>query len=421
MSDRPRVVGQRPRRIMVVGSGTRFLSGISVYTVRLANALADAGARVSMMTMRQLLPTRLYPGRARVGQDLTDLGQRASIPLFDGIDWHWLPSLVLAARFMRRQRPDVLILEWWSGSVLHSYFGLCVLARALDTTVVIEFHEVLDTGEARIPLVSQYARIVGGLVLRMAAGFCVHSDFDRDLLGRHWQLGGKPIAVLPHGPHDHYQAAEAASPPLRDAPSGVCNLLFFGIIRPYKGLEDLVDAFDRLTDEEVGGFWLTVVGETWEGYTLPAERIAASRHRERITFVNRYVHDADLDAYLRGADAVMLPYRRSSLSGPLHVAMSYGLPIVMTDVGGNAEAAQGYGGIELVPVDDSAALLERIRQLPQHAGKRYQHPHAWSATAEAYARFLDALGAPRRTPTPSSVAASSAGTREDGTAADRAA
>ena len=72
----------------------------------------------------------------------------------------------------------------------------------------------------------------------------------------------------------------------------------------------------------MGGYWLTVVGETWEGYTLPAERIAASRHGARITFVNRYVHDADPDAYLRGADAVMLPYRRSSLSGPLHVAMA---------------------------------------------------------------------------------------------------
>jgi glycosyltransferase involved in cell wall biosynthesis len=376
---------------MVVGSGTRFLSGISVYTVRLANALADAGARVSMMTMRQLLPTRLYPGRARVGKDLTDLGQRSSIPVFDGIDWHWLPSLVLAARFMRRQRPDVLILEWWSGSVLHSYFGLCLLARALGTRVIIEFHEVLDTGEARIPLVSQYARIAGGLVLHMAAGFAVHSDFDRELLSRHWPLGDKPVVVLPHGPHDHYQAGETTRLPLREAPQGVCNLLFFGIIRPYKGLEDLVEAFDRLTDEEVGGFWLTVVGETWEGYTLPAERIAASRHQERITYVDGYVHDADLDAYLRGADAVVLPYRRSSLSGPLHVAMSYGLPIVMTDVGGNAEAAAGYGGIELVPGDDPMALLDRIRQLRRHGSRRYQHPHAWSATAEVLGRLLDDL------------------------------
>ncbi len=100
------------------------------------------------------------------------------------------------------------------------------------------------------------------------------------------------------------------------------------------------------------GYWLTVVGETWEGHTLPAEMIARSPYRDRITFVNRYVHDSELDAYLRGADAVVLPYRRSSLSGPLHVAMGYGLPIVMTDTGGNAEAAEGYAGILLMPVGD---------------------------------------------------------------------
>ena len=58
---------------MVVGSGTRFLSGISVYTLRLANALAASGARVSLLTMRQLLPTRFYPGRDRVGTSLTEL------------------------------------------------------------------------------------------------------------------------------------------------------------------------------------------------------------------------------------------------------------------------------------------------------------------------------------------------------------
>ena len=57
------------------------------------------------------------------------------------------------------------------------------------------------------------------------------------------------MAVLPHGPYDHYQAEGAPMPPLREAPADVCNILFFGIIRPYKGLEDLVEAFDRLAPD----------------------------------------------------------------------------------------------------------------------------------------------------------------------------
>lgn len=379
----------------VVGSGTRFLSGISIYTLHLARALADAGVRTSVVTLRQLLPTFLYPGKRRVGTPLTDLAAGPRVPTFDGIDWWWIPSLIRAAAFLARERPRVLILQWWTGTVLHTHLALTILARALGARVVIEFHEVQDTGEIRLPLVARYARLVGLLVLRMAHGFTVHSESDRQLVGRHWGVGHLPSAVLPHGPYDHYQQDgvldEADRQPIREAPEDVTNVLFFGVIRPYKGLEDLVAAFERLGPDEVGGYWLTVVGETWEGHTLPGEMIARSPYRDRITFVNRYVHDAELDGYLRGADAVVLPYRRSSMSGPLHVAMGYGLPIVMTETGGNPENAEGYDGVRLMPVGDVAVLTERLRELPGLRGQRFEHPRSWTSTAEAYLRFLDRM------------------------------
>jgi glycosyltransferase involved in cell wall biosynthesis len=206
-----------------------------------------------------------------------------------------------------------------------------------------------------------------------------------------WRLpAGKPLAVLPHGPHDHYVGAQQAEP-LREAPDDVINLLFFGVIRPYKGLEDLIAAFESIDEDEIGRFWLTVVGETWEGYGRPVELIERSPRRDRVTLVNRYVTDAELDGYMRGADAVVLPYTRSSLSGPLHVAMGYGLPIVMTDVGGNAEAAAGYGGIILVPPSDPTALAEAIRSVASLTGNVYEHPHTWSHTAQAYQSLFSQL------------------------------
>lgn len=380
------------RRIIVVGSGTRFLSGISVYTLRLADALAAAGHRVGIVTMRQLLPTRFYPGRQRVGQSLTQLDGGSTIARFDGVDWHWLPTLFQAAAFMARRRPQVLILEWWTGTVLHTYLALAFIARWLGARVIVEFHEVQDTGEVRIRAARLYARLMGRSVLRMASGFAVHSAFDRELLGSSFDLRGRPVFVLPHGPHDHYQPPVADPDDgrsMRQAPAGALDLLFFGVIRPYKGLEDLVDAFDSLGSDEIERYWLTVVGETWEGWTLPAERIKASRYRDRITFINRYVTDQELHGYLSAADAVVLPYRRSSLSGPLHVAMGYGLPIVMTDVGGNAEAAEGYGGITLVPVADPDALAQAVRGIADLTGTRYAHPHSWEHTAEAYDALFD--------------------------------
>lgn len=379
------------RRIVVVGSGTRFLSGISVYTVRLANALAGRH-RVALMTMRRLLPARLYPGWKRVGVNLDELRHDERVSVFDGIDWYWLPSMLRGALFFVRHRPSVLILEWWTGTVLHSYIALALLARLAGARVVIEFHEVIETGEANIPFARRYVQAFAPVLMKLAHGFAVHSAFDRELALKTWRLGRRrPIEVLPHGPHDHYQANEREREPLREAPAGTCNLLFFGVIRPYKGLEHLVAAFEAIPDTDIDRYWLTVVGETWQGWTLPAEMIEKSPRRNRITFVNRYLTDEELDGYLRGADAVVLPYLRSSLSGPLHVAMGYGLPIVMTDVGGNAEAALGYGGIVLVPPEDPAALSEGLRRLPALVGGQFAHPHSWDHTADAYERLFERL------------------------------
>ena len=379
------------RRVLVVGSGTRFLSGISVYTFRLANVLAEAH-QVTLITMRRLLPARLYPGSVRVGAKLTHLEPSRGVVTYDGVDWFWFPSILRAAWLILRGRPEYAIFQWWTGTVLHSYIVLALLVRLCGGKLIIEFHEVLDTAEAKMPAVHRYVRTFGPLLMGMGNGFTVHSEFDRELVGGTWpQTRRRPIAVLPHGPHDHYTQEKTATP-LREAPADACNLLFFGVIRPFKGLEHLVEAFERIPAEAIDGFWLTVVGETWEGWTLPAELIKHSPRRDRITFVNRYVTDEELEGYLEGADAVVLPYLRSSLSGPLHVAMGRGLPIVMTEVGGNVEAAAGYGGLVLVPPSDPVALTQAIERLPAMKQTRYEHPHSWSDTRVAYERFFDRLG-----------------------------
>jgi glycosyltransferase involved in cell wall biosynthesis len=381
-------------RVCVVGSGTRFLSGISIYTTRLANILADHH-QVTIVTMRGLLPRRLYPGRERVGRDLSDLQLDARVQRFDGVDWYWFPSLLRGIWFIARHRPQVILLQWWTGTVLHTYLVLSLLARIFRVRVVIEFHEVLaNTGEASSAPVRAYMGLLAPIVVRLASGFAVHSAYDEGLVRANHRVGRRPLAVVPLGVFDHYRTPDtgaAALPTRREAPPDVCNLLFFGVIRPYKGLEDLVRAFDSIPPDQIHRYWLTVVGETWEGWSLPGSLIAGSRYGDRITFVNRYVHDTELDAYLRGADAVVLPYLRSSISGPLHVAMAYGLPIVITDVGGNGEAASAYEGATLVPPGDPVALRGAIETLAT-SNVRYAHPRPWEQTADRYSKLFAEMG-----------------------------
>lgn len=378
------------RHICVIGAGKRFLGGISYYTISLVNALTQSN-QVSTILMRQLLPTRLYPGWRRVGAKLTDLELDPGARVFDGVDWYWLPSMFRALAFLIREHPEVVIFQWWSGTVLHSYLLLAFVSRLLGAQIVIEFHEVLDPGEAKLSLAQAYVRRVAPLLVRQAKGFVVHSEYDRKLLQMHYDLAQQPIALIAHGPYTHYRALEREQQcEAMPAPS-TCNLLFFGLIRPYKGLEDLIMAFNSLPENEVANYRLTIVGETWEGWDVPADLVASSPYRDRITFVNRYVSDTEVAAFFSGTDAVVLPYHRASTSGILHIAMSYGLPVVVTSVGGLIEAVAGYSGALLVPPEDPAALQEALVQVAKLRGQRFADPHSWEHTVVGYQSLFATL------------------------------
>jgi glycosyltransferase involved in cell wall biosynthesis len=231
------------------------------------------------------------------------------------------------------------------------------------------------------------------LLMRQASGFIIHSKFDRPALEQRYRIGNRPVAQIPLGPFDQYLANEVESI-ARPCEPQCCNLLYFGIIRPFKGVEDLINAFDAIDEDEIENYWLTIVGETWEGWTLPTTLINQSPRRNRMTFVNRYVSDEEVSGFFNVADVVVLPYHRSSASGPLHVAMSHGLPVVVTSVGGLVEAAADYEGATFVPPHDPTALLAGIRQAATMHGQRFEDPLSWEHIAKRYEALFDTVMEP---------------------------
>jgi glycosyltransferase involved in cell wall biosynthesis len=379
--------------VCLVGPGWRFTSGISYYTCRLANSLAVDRCETSVVLLRHLLPRLLYPGKQRVGLKRASMSYRPDVSVFNGIDWWWGTSLLRALRFLRSRRPQVLVLEWWTAATLHTYLLLTLVARTMGIRVVIELHELQDPGEAGVALARGYGQRGLRALLRLAHGCIVHSKADWQLFESNYGPMDIHMALVPHGPYDQYsdvtETPDPAIAPLisavRTAPKdgSVINLLFFGLIRPYKGLEDLLNVFNALPREEAERLWLTVVGETWENCTEPAHLIAASPHADRITFVNEYVPDEVVGAAFAHADVAVLPYRRSSSSGILHVAMSWGLPIVVTSVGGLPEAAAGYAGAVFVPPGDPAMLREGVVKAATMVGQKFADPRSWHDTVAA--------------------------------------
>jgi len=379
--------------VCLVGPGWRFTSGISYYTCRLANSMATDQCDTSVILIRRLLPRLLYPGKRRVGLKRASMEYRSDVSVFDGIDWWWGTSLPRAIRFLRSRKSKVLLLEWWTAATLHTYLLLALAARITGMRVVIELHELQDPGEAGLALARNYGHWGLRALIRLAHGCIVHSKADWQLFETNYGPMDVRVALVPHGPYDQYRdlqetgdpATAAAMAAVREAPKSgdVTNLLFFGLIRPYKGLEDLLRVFNDLPREEAERLWLTVVGETWEGCTEPAQLIADSPHRDRITFVNEYVPDEVVGAAFAHADVAVLPYRRSSSSGILHVAMSWGMPIVVTSVGGLPEAANGYAGAVFVPPADPAMLKEGLTKAIGLIGQKFADPRSWHDTVAA--------------------------------------
>lgn len=378
-------------RLVVVGAGWHFASGISHYTYRLSCALAEEYP-VGTLLMRRLVPRRLYPGRDRVGAPVASAVYPAEVPVYDGVDWYWGPSLTRALRYLDQQRPTVLVLQWWTGAVLHTYLQLARYAAQRGAKVILEWHEGQDVGEAALPATRRYVQMLMPHLLSLVSAHVVHSSFDLHSITEAYRLGDAPVRVIAHGPYEHLAPA-AAGETGADAvgASRPFRLLYFGVVRPFKGVEDLVAAFSALDRAQASRFRLSVVGETWERWTVPEQAIACSPHADLIERVDRYITDAEVAARFGEADAVVLPYHRSSASGPLHIAMSAGLPVIVTEVGGLAEAVQDYPGAVLVAPRNPAALQQALLQLLERPRRRYADPHSWKRTVNAYRELIDKI------------------------------
>jgi glycosyltransferase involved in cell wall biosynthesis len=390
--------------VVIIGSGLRFASGISHYTFLLSCALKDEYS-VGALLMRRLVPRRLYPGRDRVGAAVANaVAYPPDVPVYDGVDWYWGPSLTNALRYLDRQRPTVVIFQWWTGAVLHTYLRLARHAARRGARIILEWHEGQDVGEAAMSGARRYVQALMPRLLSLVDAHVVHSSFDMQAIPAGYPLGNAIVRVIAHGPYDHVVTSEA---PRADARVGSpFRLLYFGVVRPFKGVEDLVAAFSMLDRDQASQFRLSVVGETWEGWTVPDQAIARSPHADLIERVDRYVSDDELTDYVAQADAVVLPYHRSSMSGPLHVALAAGLPVVVTAVGGLVEAVRDYAGAVLVPPKDPPALRDALLKLPVRRGERYANPHSWQQTLDRYRTLIGELpeaGRSRSRPAASSM------------------
>jgi glycosyltransferase involved in cell wall biosynthesis len=313
------------------------------YDHALSAALAQAGAEVELFTSRFAYgpvpapdgyvrrdffyrSTRLAGGDAPRAQHA-----RRALKLAEHV-----PDML---RYRRAAATaDVVHFQWLTVQQLD---GL-LLPRG-DAPLVLTAHDVLPREGSRLRRAAQ-RRLYG----RFDA-VVVHSQHGRARLIDELGVDARRVHVIAHGAFAHLAQLPAVPPPFATDKRVV---LFFGLLRPYKGLDVLLQAWRGIEDAE-----LWIVG-------MPRMDVAAllADAPPNVRLVSRFVADAELPAYFRRADLVVLPYREIEQSGVLFTALAFGKPLLVSDVGGFAELAERGAAHAVVP-GDAGALHDALAGL----------------------------------------------------------
>ncbi|TRZ51192.1 MAG: glycosyltransferase [Dehalococcoidia bacterium] len=385
-------------KICIVGPSKRFFSGVSAYTICLANALSK-DHDTSALLMRNLLPQSLYPGKGHVGRDDYSIDLLPQVAVYEGMDWNSPLSWFNAYRFLRQQRPDTIIMMWWTSSIAHMQLFLALVNRLkIKARLIVEMHEILDPLEETILPFRLYSRMSSRLLMSGASGFVVHSPSVKKQVMAKYHLEEDRVFVLPHSIYQHYYR-NYNKQVLKDD-LGIKEefvVLHFGSIRKYKGIPYLVKAFSALPPDVAENSRLVVAGEDWGDDSTLGELIDSSPYKHKITFNPYFVPDDMIPRYFSIADVVALPYVRTSGSGVAAIAMAYGKPIITSDLDTMRECLEGYRGACFAAVGDSSVIKEKLLELyqKQKSGEAmlYEPPqNTWDEIASKYGEIMSYRG-----------------------------
>lgn len=343
-----------PPRIGIVGPFPPYRGGIAQFSQRFERALDEAGCATSVLSFRRLYPALLFPGRS---QETEGAHPALDAPrMLDSLaPWTWKR----AADQLLSQGIDRAVFMHWMPFFAPTYASVAARLRrhGVVCSAIVHNARPHEGQPFAAPLTRRFLRHCQHIV-------ALSETVRRDLLAMGVEAGpDKDIEVRHHPTYDQFgdpvDRAEARR--ILGLPQDTTILLFFGLIRHYKGVDVLLDAMTRTQSEP----HLVVAGEWYEDRTAANEMIRKEGLTSRVRLVDEYIADDQVALYFSAADAVVQPYRSATQSGVVQTAFHFGRPVIVTGVGGLPEVATHEEDALVVAPEDPDALAAAIDRIQE--------------------------------------------------------
>jgi glycosyltransferase involved in cell wall biosynthesis len=334
-------------RFCLLGPVWPYRGGISHNSAIIAEALINQGHEILLISFRRQYPHWLYPGRSDQDNSQNPLKTPAKYILDPLSPWTWKKGSDLVLAY----KPDLVIVQWWTifWSIPFAYISRYLHNHGVRVAYMV--HNV-TSHEKQI-----MDRIFTRLALSSAQDFIVFSEIEYQKIQR--LLPGKRV-ILSHLPiysfgNSNHLTKVSARKSLNLSNKEII-LLFFGIVRPYKGLNILLKAMGRLKDKGITPY-LAIVGEFWKEKQDYLDLITQSGIQAQVRIEDRYVPNEEADLWFRAADVLIAPYTHGvTQSAVASLALGYSMPIIVTTQVARGLEKPDQNTVYVVPPDDIEAL-----------------------------------------------------------------
>jgi D-inositol-3-phosphate glycosyltransferase len=363
-------------KITIVGPVYPYRGGIAHYTAMLARALEQNEIRTQVISFRRQYPGWLYPGVSDKDPSEQRLLTNALFLLDPLYPWTWLRTEkeIIAAQ------PTGVLFQWWTTFWAIPYAIITKRLRKAGLSVVYVIHNVLPHE------ISRPDAWLARQALSQASSFIVQSSIEENRLRALLPTANYRLCAMPSYSifYEGRIDKEVARRKL-NLPQAKYVLLFFGLVRPYKGLDVLLEALSllSLTGDPPH---LIVAGEFWEGIDRYQKKIRDNNLTESVLIDNRYIPDEEVGAFFSAADCMVAPYTGGTQSASTSIAAAIGLPMIVTERVAEGIAEENKHLIlDVVPPGDAHALASAIRTAME---KPYTQSAPLTSTKDGWDRLI---------------------------------